>query len=69
MAAAEGGAEMSLIAVTIPLVCPHCGVDRLFGPETIRGPGDLVTTYYDCPRCHSIVVEEDGVLVARAGAW
>jgi DNA-directed RNA polymerase subunit RPC12/RpoP len=49
--------------------CPHCGCDRLFGPAQWLGPGDLVTTYYDCARCHSIVVEEDGVLVARAGAW
>ena len=50
-------------------VCPHCGVDRLFGPATIRVPGDKVVTYYDCPRCHCIVVDEDGTLVARAGAW
>ena len=50
-------------------VCPLCGASPLFGPATIVGPGDLVTTYYDCPRCHSIVVEEDGVLVAHAGAW
>ena len=56
-------------AATVPLTCPHCGVGRLFGPATICGPGEKVVTYYDCPRCHSIVVEEDGTLVARAGAW
>ena len=50
-------------------VCPRCGASPLFGPALWLGPGEMVTTTYDCPRCHSIVVEEDGVLVARAGAW
>lgn len=49
--------------------CPHCGSRHLFGPATIC-VGEAERHYYDCARCHSMVlVEADGSLTAMAGAW
>lgn len=50
--------------------CPRCGHPRLYGPATIVDPEGSYR-YYDCPRCHSLVLEDPatGDLVARAGAW
>jgi hypothetical protein len=50
--------------------CPHCGCDKLFGPSEIEWADGTTTHYYDCCRCHTLLVlEADGTLTARAGAW
>ena len=50
--------------------CPRCGCTRLFGPAVVISPTGK-HRYYDCPRCHCLVVEDrrTGRLVAKAGAW
>jgi hypothetical protein len=53
----------------VTLRCSHCGCDRLFGPAVIIGPDGAEYTYWDCQRCHTLLLEVGGQLEARAGAW
>jgi len=49
--------------------CPSCGTRGLYGPAKIV-VDDVAWRYYDCPCCHSLVLEHpDGTLTAKAGAW
>jgi hypothetical protein len=62
------------------LTCPVCNAAWLYGPaEIIVGlatdrpedsdSGTQTFAYYDCPRCHHLLLVVDGELVAKAGAW
>ena len=51
------------------LRCPCCGTATLFGPGVIL-VGEETYRYYDCACCHNLLlVEDDGTLTAKAGAW
>lgn len=53
-----------------PLACPHCGATRLFGPAVIVDQHGVEHRYYDCACCHMmLLVDPDGTLTAKAGAW
>lgn len=49
--------------------CPKCGSEKLFGPGIIVDEAGAEHSYYDCARCHSLVLVVDGALAIRAGAW
>jgi len=49
--------------------CPVCGSVKLFGPATIIDSHSNEHSYYDCARCHTLLLVVDGELVAKAGAW
>jgi len=50
------------------MTCPNCGSAKLFGPAEIVTDVESFF-YYDCARCHALLLVLDGKLVARAGAW
>lgn len=53
------------------LTCPDCGCTRLYGPAIIVDSHGVEHRYYDCARCHCMVLElADGTLAARGQvAW
>ena len=54
---------------TSHIPCPVCGSVNLFGPATIIDSHSNEHSYYDCARCHTLLLVVDGELVAKAGAW
>lgn len=50
------------------MCCPLCGSEKLFGPSEILCE-DESWTYYDCARCHTLLLVVDGELVVKATAW
>lgn len=50
------------------MICPICGSAKLFGPAEIVCESES-WIYYDCARCHTMLLLVDGKLDARAGAW
>jgi hypothetical protein len=52
------------------VICPVCGCAKLFGPAFIITVDDGEEhSYYDCQRCHTLLLVVEGNLVAKAGAW
>jgi len=53
------------------MTCPHCGSHKLFGPAIIVSEFGVEYEYYDCARCHTLILVNpvSGELQAKAGAW
>ncbi len=61
-------AEFAYMTAEHAHTCPACGSTRLFGPAEVRIEGEAFS-YYDCSRCHRLLLLVDGRLEVRAGAW
>lgn len=67
LATPETCAEFAYMTAEHARVCPVCGSTRLFGPAEVRVDGEAFS-YYDCSRCHRLLLVVGDRLEPRAGA-